>query len=158
MGAGLRQFWVLNLCLIAILSFGDSASDVSPNVLAEALQKACERVKADPDAVRLRDQGARVTNQDWGSYSMRYLVGLMDAAFDRRLFATGKKYIGLAPASTQVADLVCVLSGGRTPFHLRPSEEYPGRHTLVGESYVHGIMHGEALQQDGLDMQEFILR
>lgn len=136
----------------------DSASYVSPNVLSGALLEACERVKADPDAVRLRNQGACVVNQDWGSYSMRYLVGMMDAAFDRRLFATDKKYIGLAPASTQIGDLICVLPGGHTPFLLRPSEEYPGRYKLVGELYVHGIMHGEALQQNGLDMQEFILR
>jgi hypothetical protein len=133
-------------------------SDAPSNVLSEALQEACERIKADPDTVRLRDQGARAINQDWGSYSMRYLVGMMDAAFDRRLFATGKKYIGLAPASTQVGDLVCVLLGGHTPFLLRPCEEYRGRYRLVGECYIHGIMHGEALQHDGLALQEFILR
>jgi hypothetical protein len=136
----------------------DSASGVSANVLSKALQEACETVKSDPDAVRLRDQGAREINQDWGSYSMLYLVGMMDAAFDRRLFATDKGYIGLAPAGTQVGDRVCILLGGHTPFLLRPSEQYSGRYRLVGECYVHGIMHGEALQQDGLDLQEFILR
>lgn len=73
------------------------ASGASPNILSEALQDACEKVKADPDAVRLRDLGARVTNQDWGSHSMRYLVGMMDAAFDRRLFAIEKRYIGPCP-------------------------------------------------------------
>jgi hypothetical protein len=29
---------------------------------------------------------------------------------------------------------------------------------LVGECYVHGIMHGEALKQEGLEVEEFILR
>ena len=136
----------------------DPASESSPNTLSEELEEACRKVKADPEAVRLRDQGPRKINQDWGSYSMRYLIGMMDAAFDRRLFATGNKYIGLAPAGTKVGDLVCVLLGGNTPFLLRPSEEYSDRYRLVGECYVHGIMHGEVLRRDGLDMQEFILR
>ena len=138
--------------------YDDPASDSSPNILSEELEEECRKVKAEPEAVRLRDQGHREINHHWGSYSMRYLVGMIDAAFDRRLFASGNKYIGLAPAGTKVGDLVCVLLGGNTPFLLRPNEEQRDRCRLVGEWYVHGLMHGEALRRDGLELQEFILR
>jgi hypothetical protein len=137
---------------------GGPFSDASWNVLSKALQEACENAKADPDAVHLRDQGARVVNKDWGSYSMRYLVGMMDAAFDRRIFATRKRLLGLAPASAQVGDVLCVFLSGSTPFLLRPNEEGHSSYRLVGECYVHGMMHGKALKQEGLEVEEFILR
>lgn len=40
-------------------------------------------------------------------------------------------------------DRVCVCYGVDTPFILRPSPE-DGLYTVVGESYVHGLMDGEA--------------
>ncbi|KAF3811667.1 hypothetical protein GCG54_00014413 [Colletotrichum gloeosporioides] len=34
-----------------------------------------------------------------------------------------------------------MFEGGRVPFVLRPNED--GLYSLVGECYVHGLMHGE---------------
>lgn len=68
----------------------------------------------------------------------------------RRLFVTRKRYFGLGPASLEVGDSVFLLSGAKVPFILRPIavEERPDNARrafhLVGEAYVHGIMHGEA--------------
>jgi hypothetical protein len=65
----------------------------------------------------------------------------------RRLFHTSKGYLGLGPALLQAGDLVCVLAGGAIPFVLRQdlrSSPSKRRFKLVGEAYVHGIMHGEA--------------
>lgn len=64
------------------------------------------------------------------------------ASRNRALYVTGKVYIGLAPWNARDGDLICVLLGGCTPFLLRP---VPGskRYTLVGETYVYGIMGGE---------------
>lgn len=61
----------------------------------------------------------------------------------RLLFATSIHKIGVGPLPTKVDDEVWILSGARFPFILRPLEN--GRHELVGEAYVHGIMYGEAL-------------
>ncbi|KAF7543398.1 hypothetical protein G7046_g10008 [Stylonectria norvegica] len=43
-------------------------------------------------------------------------------------------------------DVVAVLYGGRTPFVLR---EVDGGWVLLGECYVHGLMEGEALKDEG---------
>lgn len=62
----------------------------------------------------------------------------------RALFVTKKGYIGLAPWNAKEGDEIALLSGGRTPYILRGTD-VPGRFTLVGETYVYGIMGGEAV-------------
>jgi hypothetical protein len=62
----------------------------------------------------------------------------------RALFVTKRGYIGLAPWNARRGDAVAVLSGGRTPYLIRPWGS-TSRYELVGESYVYGIMAGEAL-------------
>jgi hypothetical protein len=63
----------------------------------------------------------------------------------RNFCVTSKGYIGLVPPKTEVGDKVCILFGGRTPFVLRDAGG--GKHVLVGECYIHGMMDGEALPQ-----------
>jgi len=65
------------------------------------------------------------------------------AAMKRRFFVTEKGYMGLGPSSMEEGDIVYVLSGGQVPFIVRPTILAEGL-SLVGESYVHGIMDGEA--------------
>ncbi|KAH8592869.1 hypothetical protein B0O99DRAFT_629186 [Bisporella sp. PMI_857] len=65
------------------------------------------------------------------------------ATIKRAFFVTEKGYMGLGPSSMEEGDLVYVLSGGQVPFILRPTRLAEG-FSLVGESYVHGIMDGEA--------------
>lgn len=61
----------------------------------------------------------------------------------RRLFISSRGYYGLGDESLQAGDVVCLLFGGDSPFLSRETDE--GRYELVGEAYVHGIMHGEFL-------------
>jgi ankyrin repeat protein len=65
----------------------------------------------------------------------------------RRLFRTAKGYLGLAPRSTQPGDQVWLLAGARVPFILRRGED-DGSDTyrFIGETYLHGVMHGEAVE------------
>lgn len=70
-------------------------------------------------------------------------ASIMRAAMKRSFFVTEKGYMGLGPFNTEEGDLVYVLAGGQVPFILRP-EISSGGFWLVGESYVHGIMDGEA--------------
>ena len=72
----------------------------------------------------------------------------------RKLFTTKKGTIGLGPRSMKPGDLVCILSGGRVPFIVRAEGSY---FRLVGESYVHGLMEGQAIK-DGIEFQELVLR
>lgn len=72
-------------------------------------------------------------------------------AFSQRLgtaslcFTKGR-FVGLVPEAALADDLICVFDGGRVPFVVR--KRGPA-YTLIGECYVHGMMHGEALQLPG---------
>lgn len=62
----------------------------------------------------------------------------------RRFFVTEKGYFGLGPGGTEVGDKVVLLQGGRVPIITRPG----GPSSIVGESYVKGIMNGEVFDKD----------
>jgi Heterokaryon incompatibility protein (HET) len=75
----------------------------------------------------------------------------------RCFFATRDGRIGLGPSDTQVGDAVCVFFYCPTPYILRHG---PSVHRFVGEAYVHGIMHAQALDmldQGILDETQFII-
>jgi len=87
----------------------------------------------------------------------------------RRLFVTGQnQFLGLGPMSMEAGDEVWVLKGSRVPFLLRKMNEEEGvddeelaepnvdkgkgtpkiartYYKYIGDLYVHGIMHGEAV-------------
>lgn len=71
-----------------------------------------------------------------------------DVAVGRRLIVSDRGFMGLAPEHSKKGDMMCILFGGRAPFILR--ESAGGGHRLAGECYVHGIMDGEALNDDML--------
>lgn len=60
----------------------------------------------------------------------------------RTMVVTERGHLGLAPKHVQVNDLVVILWGGQLPFLLRKSGDY---YVLIGETYVDGVMDGEAL-------------
>jgi len=55
------------------------------------------------------------------------------------------RLLGLGPESLKKEDQVWLLKGGPVLFVLRPCGD--GRFKYVGQAYVHGIMHGEWLEQ-----------
>ncbi|KAF9869243.1 hypothetical protein CkaCkLH20_13288 [Colletotrichum karsti] len=70
----------------------------------------------------------------------------------RRFFVTkGERYLGIGPASARPGDKVFVIAGCNFPLILREIADENGDGTgefeLVGESYVHGIMAGEAISR-----------
>jgi hypothetical protein len=61
----------------------------------------------------------------------------------RSLCVTTSGRICLTPSETRVGDSVAILYGGRTPYILRPiGDDFE----FIGESYVHGLMKGEAVE------------
>ena len=60
-----------------------------------------------------------------------------------RFLTTMGGYVGLGPNTSQPGDKIVILLGCATPLILRNVQ---GHYELVGECYVHGIMHGEAMQ------------
>lgn len=85
-----------------------------------------------------------------GSASL-FQASLEFVAWQRKFLITRKGYIGLGPQSVQLGDSVCILSRGHVAFLLRKDG---GHHTFVAESYVHGLMNGEAVQGN-VQMKEF---
>ncbi|KAF5979312.1 heterokaryon incompatibility protein [Fusarium coicis] len=71
----------------------------------------------------------------------------------RRVFMTSTGFVGVGPLDMQPGDEVCILLGGKVPYLLRPqgNESY----TLVGEAYVHGIMHGELFKGGARNLRKF---
>jgi len=74
----------------------------------------------------------------------------------RRLFRTDTGLLGLGPIDMEVGDGVWILAGGGTPFVLRGASR-DATYQLLGEAYVHGIMHGEAVEGLTVDHLEEIL-
>ena len=75
---------------------------------------------------------------------------------DRRLYTTSKGYIGLGPVSTQVGDEVWIICDAKLPLVLHPQPENSKYFKLVGETYLHGFMNGEALKSGLLDQLRWI--
>lgn len=65
----------------------------------------------------------------------------MHIARNRRLITTLEGYIGHAPREVKPGDVIYVLSGCKVPVALK---SVGGQYRLLGECYLHGIMHGEA--------------
>ncbi|KAF5539315.1 het-domain-containing protein [Fusarium napiforme] len=80
--------------------------------------------------------------------SIRHEISV--TAKGRGLFVTVEGRLGWGLKSTREGDEVWILDGCQVPCLLRPNGD--GRYSLVGEAYVHGIMHGEALE--GLDVKD----
>lgn len=73
----------------------------------------------------------------------------------RRLFRTRCGYLGTGSRSLKPGDEIWVLHRGDLPFVLRPQPTF-GHYRLIGEAFVYGIMHGEALKLD-LPLQNITL-
>ncbi|KAH7410679.1 heterokaryon incompatibility protein-domain-containing protein [Cadophora sp. MPI-SDFR-AT-0126] len=85
-------------------------------------------------------------------FAEHILGSISQFCLDRRVFSLKEGYLGLGPAAMEVGDEVVILFGGMTPFVVRPvpmqddqCKEYRSYY-FVGECYVHGIMHGEAVE------------
>ncbi|GME28712.1 chitin recognition protein [Neofusicoccum parvum] len=64
----------------------------------------------------------------------------------RRLYRTAGGYLGLGPKSLRKGDEVWLIQGARAPFVLRTDLELDA-HVIVGETYLHGFMHGEMVDK-----------
>lgn len=80
--------------------------------------------------------------------------GIRSNSQQRRLFATKTARLGLGPESMEIGDEVWIVESGAMPLIMRPVGG-DGEYILVGEAYVHGIMHGEAVS--GAKVEEICL-
>ncbi|OJD31153.1 chitin recognition protein [Diplodia corticola] len=71
----------------------------------------------------------------------------------RRLYVTAGGCLGIGPGSMEEGDAVWLIRGARVPFVLRKCRELQAMQ-LLGETYVHGFMHGEMVDAVGGDVAE----
>ncbi|KAI3572422.1 heterokaryon incompatibility protein-domain-containing protein [Fusarium oxysporum f. sp. albedinis] len=67
---------------------------------------------------------------------------------DRRPFLTDMGYLGMGYVSSEVGDELWIVSGCPTPMILRKTGLKKNEYSLIGETYVHGAMQGEAVTED----------
>uniref|UniRef100_L2FIE4 Heterokaryon incompatibility n=1 Tax=Colletotrichum fructicola (strain Nara gc5) TaxID=1213859 RepID=L2FIE4_COLFN len=78
--------------------------------------------------------------------------------YNRSLMITARGFIGLAPLETMVGDTISVFYGSLIPLVLRRNGDGE-MYSLVGETYVHGIMYREAVEtrNESCPEREFLL-
>ncbi|KAF2493874.1 HET-domain-containing protein [Lophium mytilinum] len=74
---------------------------------------------------------------------------------DRRLFTTQNQKLGAGMLPTQEGDEVWVLAGAKVPYVLRPKDD--AQYELVGEAYMHDIMHGELVEESQSEVKDITL-
>ncbi|KAG7424625.1 hypothetical protein Forpi1262_v013702 [Fusarium oxysporum f. sp. raphani] len=57
-------------------------------------------------------------------------------------------YLGMGYVSSEVGDELWVVSGCPIPMILRKTGLKKNEYSLIGETYVHGAMQGEAVTED----------
>lgn len=67
---------------------------------------------------------------------------------ERNVFASSEGHFGFGPANVARGDKIAILKGSKVPLILRPSESEEGAFRLIGDAYVHGIMQGEAYNEN----------
>lgn len=107
---------------------------------------------------------ARASEKTYSSYQavragnvaegVKYTNIAYNKLFQRRPFRSVKGYIGLGPSGMCEKDTIWILPGTDVPFVFRSAGN--GKFTVIGEAYVHSIMHGELLEH-GLDEQYITL-
>jgi len=86
--------------------------------------------------------------------AMKFWIAAIPSLTERRLARTESNGFALVPETSIMNDIIVVFRGVAVPFVLRKQED---GYQIVGISYVHGLMDGEALEQ-GLEEEDFLLR
>ena len=107
----------------------------------------CHASWATRELMRLQEASASEPRYaEWSQAFGQFRRGSNLCSGQRRLMCTQDGLLGVGPTNMCEGDGVWVLAGGPTPVVLRPLPN--GHFVFLGEAYVHGIMHGEAVQSD----------
>jgi hypothetical protein len=85
--------------------------------------------------------------------TVRLLLSL--TAMKRKFCRTVDGHLGYVPLLAE-GDAICVLYGGQVLYVLRPDGD--DHYQLIGECYLHGFMHGEAIEMTEIESQNFHIR
>ncbi|KAI1331576.1 HET-domain-containing protein [Xylariaceae sp. FL0255] len=94
-----------------------------------------------------------ITRAILGNPAFMELFPVINLTKHRRFFMTEKGYMGLGPRETKPGDHVLILQGHCTPILARGTEKNNWK--VVGDTYVHGIMEGEAFEESKCELLWF---
>ena len=75
---------------------------------------------------------------------------------DRCLISTKNDLLGLAPNFVKPSDNIAFVRNSLVSFIIRKVAD--GKYELVGEAYIHGLMHGELGKEGPVALKEIILQ
>jgi hypothetical protein len=121
---------------------GNGAQSYSEKMQQDAIDIYRESISV----TRLNDfeaPGMTLNERKIAGFVGAQLLKLRNASF----FLTENGHLGIAPLGklVEVGDVCCIIFGASVPFLLTPAKE--GRHKLIGECYIHGVMNGEIMQR-----------
>ncbi|KAK1980969.1 heterokaryon incompatibility protein [Colletotrichum cereale] len=134
-----------------------AASDVSKTV------PSCDKIMAYAKRLQECDKKDEVESMlDSFKHRCQVYVNLaFETLWERRPFLTDSGYLGLGGRSMEDGDAVWVVAGCPSPLVLREvpvsSISGPFCYRLVGEAYLHGVMHGEAVD-DGVLWEDLCIQ
>ncbi|RKL27121.1 hypothetical protein BFJ72_g13354 [Fusarium proliferatum] len=151
-----------------LAQYGDEAHDMLPSIewVKQMLQKLGASDPPDSQLASIFSFMARTSSLggfseefdlEWTSVvakeladtfilAARFASLLGTYAAQRRVFLTDEGHLGLAFSSALEADSVWVVSSCPVPLVLRARAD--GTYQMIGDSYVHGIMEGEAVKDN----------
>jgi hypothetical protein len=115
---------------------GDTSRNAIGNEANNDLMELYKRALSSKNFEDFRQHRATLYVED-GLYSLSH----------SRLFLTKHGRLGLAPEGRliEVGDVCCIIFGSTVPFLLTPEQD--GRHKLISDCYIHGVMDGELMEQ-----------
>lgn len=87
---------------------------------------------------------------------LHYFNALSTWSQGRVFSATTNDLLGWVPKGAAKDDVICIFFGADVPYVLRP--DGPDHYRLIGESYIHGVMEGEAITKKSFLKQNFSIR
>lgn len=122
-------------------------SDEGPSTISdERQQSSFDIYRKSISAARQSDPEAVVMSPG-EKRDARYFKSMLQDLCNASIFLTRDGRIGVAPQGVliEVGDVCCIIFGATVPFLLTPARE--GRHMLISDCYIHGVMNGEIIQQ-----------
>lgn len=140
----IRSPWLSTMNKISSLQLSILCSLLGPALLRKLARVVGKIEKYRPAHVCWKLQQSPPEIREKG-LSTQIIIDAVHRSIYRRMFRTKSGYIGLGPRLTQKGDHIFLVRGSRVPLVLRSQDSE--RWTLLGDCYVHGIMHGEAFDE-----------
>lgn len=131
-------------CITAFINASTAEQHCLSGKSAEQIQKDGSAYLLEVLATDDQDVLGALAATSIGGNPVSYLSLARNFCHNRSFVATSNGRIGISPLGTQLGDLVAIIFGGGVPYMIR---KHSDNFLFVGESYIYGLMSGEAVQE-----------